>query len=125
MDIPTSDRYPLVFIPGRVLLQSEQEMEVVKGDRNTISREEILQINPEDADGLGLSSGESVELAINGHRLNAKALITNKTHKGTVSSTSLFGQLAVDLQANERPGAMSTVPGLVISAARVAKSPGA
>ena len=120
--LPTSAQYPLLFIPGRVLLQAKREMDVVEGKLNKVSRDEYLEIHPEDAAALRLSEGEPVEMAVNGHRLHAKALITDKTHKGTVSSTSLFGQLAEDIQASEYPDPMSKVPGLSISAVTVQKS---
>ena len=40
---------------------------------------------------------------------------------GVISSTALFGQIAVDLQASEETDPASRVPGLEIRRARVSK----
>ena len=122
VSLPTNSKYPLLLIAGRVLLQPERETEVQKGTLNQVRRDELLEMNPEDAAALGLSEGDPVEVAVNGHRLHARAFISEKTHRGTVSSTYLFGQLAVELQASKDPDPMSKAPGLSISAVRVEKA---
>ena len=57
-----------------------------------------------------------------GSRLAGLARINEEVPVGVISSTSLFGQIAVDLQASEETEPASRVPGLDIRPARVSKS---
>ena len=50
---PVREGYPFLFVPGRVLLQSQREIEVVKGRSNHIERDELVELSPEDAGNLG------------------------------------------------------------------------
>ena len=118
---PTSDGYQLLYVPGRVLLQSHREMEVVKGSQNQISRDELFELNPEDAADLGVGEGDLVEVGTPRGHVRGKATIREEALRGTVSSTGLFGHLAVELEASEQPDPMSSVPGLAIAPATVAK----
>ena len=120
-DYRRPEGYPFLFVPGRVLLQPQQEMEVVKGRLNGISREELVYLHPEDAAGLAIEDGDMVEVRSSNQVFRGRALIRETGHRGTVCSTSLFGALAVELQASEDPDPMSRVPGLVISPAMVVK----
>ena len=116
--------YPFLLVPGRVLLQSQRELEVVKDRLNRINRDELVELNPEDAGGLGIEEGDPVEIRTPHRRFQGKAAIREGTQRGIVSSTGLFGQLAVELEASEEPDPMSRVPGLVITPAAVVKSTG-
>ena len=119
---PTShEEYPLLYVPGRVLLQSERTMAVVKGRLNSIERDELLELSPEDAGSLGIEEGDPVEVVTPCRRLQAKATVVEGSPKGIVSSTFLFGQLAVELEASEEPDAYSKVPGLMVTPVKVAK----
>jgi len=119
--VPQLEDYPFLFVPGRVLLQSERELEVVPGRLNGIARDELVELSSEDAARLGITEGDGVEVRINSHRLLGKATIPAGALIGVVSSTGLFGQLAVELQASEDPHPMSSVLGLRITPAAVAK----
>ena len=116
-----ADDYSLLFVPGRVLLQPERDMELVKGRLNKISRQELVELNPEDAQRLGVEEGDIVEVRTNGLNFNGKAALVATTPKGSVSSTGLFGQLAVDLETSEEYEPMSKVPGLGIAPAELVK----
>ena len=118
---PSREGYPFLFVPGRVLLQSEREMEVVEGAANQIRRDELVEISPQDAADLGITEGDRVEVRSLRHRFQGRATIREGSHSGVVSTTGLFGQLAVELQASEEPDPMSKVPGLVIAAAALAR----
>ena len=54
-------------------------------------------------------------------KLEGLAQINERIPVGVVASTSLFGQLAVDLQASKEMEPVSRVPGLDIRRARVTK----
>ena len=54
-------------------------------------------------------------------KLAGLALINEAVPIGVVASTSLFGQLAIDLQVSEEAEPASRVPGLDICRARINK----
>ena len=115
--------YPFLLVPGRVLLQSQRELEIVNGRANTIQREEIVEISSADAESLGIRDGDEVEVRTAAGLLQGRSTIRGDLQRGIVSSTALFGQLAVDLQASEEPDPMSRVPGLNIAPAAVKAVP--
>ncbi|MCH9016953.1 MAG: molybdopterin-dependent oxidoreductase, partial [Chloroflexi bacterium] len=119
-DGPDTD-FPLWFVPGRVLLQQEREINIVKGRRNTIERDEFVEFNPADAASLSIQEGGKVVVETAAGRLAGLARINEAVPVGVVASTSLFGQLAIDLQISEEMEPASRVPGLDIHRARVSK----
>ena len=120
--IPEMRDYPLLYVPGRVLLQSERQLEVVEARQNRIERDELVELSPEDAGRLGIKEGELVEIRMPLRSVKGTAAIREGAQKGLVASTGLFGQLAVDLEASEEPEPMAKVPGLVITPATVVKA---
>ncbi|MBM3942506.1 MAG: hypothetical protein FJ316_06230 [SAR202 cluster bacterium] len=113
--------YPLQWTPGRVLLQAGRGSQVARGKVNRIQREEWVQLNPMEAQLLGVAEGDLVEVRTSAHRLSGVARLDPAVPPGVVSTTALFGQLAVDLQASEGPDPMRHTPGLSIAPAQVAK----
>jgi predicted molibdopterin-dependent oxidoreductase YjgC len=111
----------LVFVPGRVLLQSHREMEVVKGKQNRVIREELIEIHPQDAASLGIRDGDAVKVQVNGHSVQGRAALKESLQRGVVASTSLFGQLMSELDASEEPDPMAKTPTLLIKPAKLAK----
>ena len=116
---PEDSEYPFLLVPGRVLLQSQREIEIANGRANSIQREEIVEIGSEDAESLGIREGDLVEVRTSAGLLRGRSAIREDLQRGVVSSTALFGQLAVDLQASPEPNPMSRVPGLAITPAVV------
>jgi formate dehydrogenase major subunit len=57
-----SDDFPLLLVPGRVLLQSERDVQIEEGRQNRIVREEFVELSQIDADALGLRDGDAVEV---------------------------------------------------------------
>ena len=121
MEQPAHEGYPILYVPGRVLLQSQREIEVTKGRLNRINRDELIELSPEDARDLGIEAGDPVEVRTPFQRFRGRATIKDDAHRGVVSSVGLFGQLAVELEASEEPDPMSKVPGLVIMPAEVVR----
>ena len=116
--------FPVWLVPGRVLLQADREMEVVKGRRNQIVRKERLEFNPSDAEGWSIEAGDLVEIRSAGSRLEGLAWLDGSVPSGVVATTGLFGQLAVDLQSSEEWDPASRVAGLQIVPAAVVKLSG-
>ena len=113
--------FPLWFAPGRVLLQQHREMEVVKGKRNRIQREEWVEVNPDDASGALLSEGDKVVIETADTVVPGVARFNAQMPRGVVASTSLFGQLAIDMQASEEFDPAAMLRGLDVRPARLVK----
>ena len=116
--------FPLWFAPGRVLLQQHREMEVVKGKRNRIQREEWVEVNPVDASSAGLAEGDKVVIETAETVVPGVARFNPQVPKGVVACTSLFGQLAIDMQSSEEFDPATMLRGLEVRPARLVKTEG-
>ena len=122
--------FPLWFAPGRVLLQQHRDMEIVKGKRNRIMREEWVEINPADAVETGLLEGDKVTLFFplptgegQGEGvLPGVARFNLSLPRGVVGCTGLFGQLAIEMEASQQPNPAALLPGLEVRPARLVKA---
>ena len=117
-----SSDYSFLFVPGRVLLQPDREMNVVRGKKNKIDRQEIIEIHHKDAEMLSIVEGDSVEVQVNGATVRGQARFREGIQRGIISSTFLFGQLMVEVEANTDPDPMRQVKGLAVMPARLVKS---
>ena len=118
---PPAD-FPFMLVPGRVLAQEERDAGVVNIEGvNYIQRDEMVEIHPQDAAGLGIEEGGAVEVVSATERLHGIASFSQVAHRGVVSMTTLFGDLATRLQASEDPDPMAKVPGLVVRPVRLEK----
>lgn len=116
--------YGFWFVPGRVLLQQNREMEIVKGKRNRIKREEWVDVNPDDAASLDLAEGAKVAVQTAEGQLPGVARFNVALPRGVVASTALFGQLAIDMEASEEFDPAPMLPGLDVRPARLIKTQG-
>ena len=113
--------YPLLLARGRVLNQAEREVEIIKVEgRNTVLRQEVVELHPEDAGELGLAEGDWVEAATPEGRLGGVVRLSGP-QKGLISTTTLFGQLITELERAHAPDPMLHVPGLPLLPARLEK----
>ena len=97
-------------------------MEIGKsGKRNVIERDEVVEIHPEDAQDLDIVEGEFVEVISSRDRLRAVARLTG-VHRGMMSYTSLFGDVATRLDASSEPDPIMNVEGLPLVNVRVEKT---
>ena len=120
-DVESDADFPLWFVPGRVLLQQEREIKIIQGRRNSIQRNEIVELNPVDAASMSIEEGANVVVEMSIGSLVGLATINEAVPVGVVASTSLFGQLAIDLQISDEMEPASRVPGLDIRPARLSK----
>jgi predicted molibdopterin-dependent oxidoreductase YjgC len=114
--------FPLWFAPGRVLLQQDRQMEVVKGKRNRIRREEWIELNPEDGAEWGIEEGAKVLVEMEDGRVPGVARFESSLPRGVAASTGLFGQLAIEMEASEEFDPASLLPGLDTKRARIVRS---
>ncbi len=121
--IPTEPDLPALLAPGRVLLQRDRDISIVEDDLgddlNRIARDEQVQLNPADAAAWGLADGDPVAVATAGNRIAGIVALDAAIPPGVVAVTTLFGQLAVELQTSEDINPMARVPGLRLEPCRV------
>jgi formate dehydrogenase alpha subunit len=120
--IMTTANFPFLFLPGRVLHQSQQEMEIVVVEqKNHIQRDELLKLHPEDAADMDIQEEDWVEVISHNERILAKASLTEEAFRGTVSATFLFGDLMTRLESSKDSDPMSSVQRLPSTPVRLAK----
>ena len=79
-------------------------------------------MNASDAAAWSIGEGDEVEVLTQRGDLTGQARLVDSVPPGVVAVTSLFGQLAVDLQDSKDPDPASNVPGLDIRPAKVVKA---
>ena len=119
VELTDDPQFPAILAPGRVLLQRERGMEIESGELNRIVRDEQVQMNPADAAGWSVGQGQPVEVVTAERRITGIASLDEKIPAGVIGVTTLFGQLAVELQVSEDINAMARVPGLLVEPCRV------
>ena len=120
---PADDpEHPFLLVPGRVLLQNHRDIEIIKGKRNRIQRQEWVELNASDAAAWSIDEGDEVEVLTQRGDLTGLARLVDSVPSGVVAVTSLFGQLALDIQDSKDPDPASNVPGLDIRPAKVVKA---
>ena len=111
--------FPLLLAPGRMLLQSDRPMDLEQaGGRNSIVRDEVVEIHPEDAERLNLSEGDPVDVVGRGRRLRG-TIHLNGVQPGVVATTELFGSLATMLDASRTPDPMQAAGRLRLEPVRL------
>lgn len=119
VEIPVEPDLPALLAPGRVLLQRNRDMSIAEEDLNRIVRDEQVQLNPADGAAWGIADGDPVAVVTAGNRITGLAALDPEIPPGVVAVTSLFGQLAVELQMSEDINPMARVPGLRLEPCRV------
>ena len=86
-------------------------------------REEVVELNPADAQAFGVQDGDLLDVVTPLSRVRGRARV-NGILPGVVAVTTLFGELATDLQNSEAPDPALRVPGLDVMPARLEKASG-
>ena len=113
------------LVPGRVLLQPDQDATIEKGKSrgklNRLVRDELVRLHPSYAGNELIGEGDPVQVDTPRGTHAGLARLDDTLPPGMIGITKLFGQLAVDLQVSEEKEPMSRVPGLDILPARISK----
>ena len=113
--------YPFLLAKGRVLHQPEREVEIAfVDDRNSATREEVVELHADDADEMGVSDADLVEVLTNEGSMQGVARLSGP-QRGLISTTTLFGQLITALERSTDPDPMLNVPRLPLVPANVRK----
>ena len=120
-----ASRNGLVLAHGRVLSQPDRPVGVLRqGQMNYLDRVEEVQIHREDARALSISRGDSVEVQDgNGSTVASGVAALNSPQPGLVSVTTLFGEVASEMQDSDNPDPSPRIPGLPLMSVRVVKAP--
>ena len=122
MELP-DEEYPLILTTERSLyhFHTGTMTRKVKG-LNTIHGEELVEINPSDASGLGIAEGEMVKLVSRRGEVVAKAKVTEVSPPGVVSMDFHFAESPVNRLTNPALDPVSKIPELKVCAVRVEKN---
>ena len=114
-------RFPLMLAHGRVLVQPGRKPDVVvEGKRNRLQQEAEFILNPADAAAAGLGDGQAAILTTDaGSQKQGRVMLADAVPEGVVSLTTLFGELAVETDASDRPDPMNHIPRLNAAPARI------
>ena len=117
-------RHPVVALPMAVGAGAGQPQEAPlatgHGLRNRIEREEHLVLTAADAQKAGVSDGQHVKAVTRtGKEIAAVVQVSPEGLRGVVSVTTLFGELASEMDASVHPDAMNHVPRLEVEPVRL------
>jgi len=116
------DTYPLILTTERMLphFHTSTMTRKVKGLRK-LQDEEYLEINPADAENLGIFDGESVKIVSRRGEITANARVTTVSPPGVVSMSFHFAESPTNVLTNPAFDPVSKIPELKVAAVRVEK----
>lgn len=116
------DDYPLLLTTGRSLYQFHSGTMTRKVEGlNELKGQEDVEINPQDADALGIGDGDRVQVLSRRGKVRARAKVTEKSSKGVVFMTFHFAESATNLLTNPALDPTAKIPELKVCAVRVEK----
>ncbi len=116
------DSYPLVLTTGRNLYQFHTgTMSRKSRGLNELKGEEEVEINPLDAQALGIGDGEMVQIESRRGKVRARAKLTENSSKGVVFMTFHFWECATNILTNPAQDPVSKIPELKVCAVKVEK----
>ena len=117
------EEYPLVLTTDRSLFHfhTGTMTRKVKG-LNIFRGEELVAINPKDAEKLGIEDGETVEVISRRGKVTAKARLTETSPEGTVAMTFHFAESPTNELTNPALDPVSKIPELKVAAVRIRKN---
>jgi formate dehydrogenase alpha subunit len=115
-----SDEYPIILSTGRVLYHYHTGT-MTRLSKGSMERcpESLVEINPLDAEKLGIGDGQMVRVTSRRGTLKAKAKITTRSDRGTIFMNFHFHEAAVNLLTNPALDPIGKIPEYKICAVRV------
>jgi predicted molibdopterin-dependent oxidoreductase YjgC len=116
------DEYPLIMTTGRSRYHFHTGVMTRKVDGlNTLHPEELVQINPTDADAQGIADGDRISVSSRRGKIEAKARVTEEVPAGLVFMTFHFAESSANVLTNPAYDPVSKIPELKVSAVKVQK----
>ena len=117
------EEYPLVLTTGRVLYHFHGgTMTRRSPGLDAIYPEALVEINPVDADALGVTDGELVRVSSRRGEVVAKAEVVDRPDPGVVFMTFHFKEAAANLLTNAALDPVAKIPEYKVAAVKVAKA---
>ncbi|MBI4180921.1 MAG: formate dehydrogenase subunit alpha [Chloroflexi bacterium] len=122
MELPDAN-YPLVLTTERSLFHyhTGTMTRKVKG-LNTIRGEELVEINPGDAQTLGVSDGDMVKVSSRRGEVVAKAMVTEASPAGVITMDIHFAESPTNVLTNPALDPVSKIPEFKVCAVKVEKN---
>ena len=115
--------YPFILTTGRKLYQYHTRTMTGKtGGLNYFLNEELMEINPRDAQALELTAGDMVKVTSRRGSVETKIQITDRVPPGVVCMSFHFEESPVNVLTDPAVCNMSVVSGLKVSAVRIEKA---
>ncbi len=116
--------YPLLLTTGRHLTQfhTGTMTRKVKG-LNVLNGEERVEINPADAQALGIADGETVKVVSRRGAVTVKARVSGASPEGVVFMTFHFAESPANILTSPALDPVAKIPELKVAAVRIEKIP--
>ena len=116
----TDDEYPILLSTGRVLYHYHTGT-MTRLSKGSMERcpESLVEINPRDAEKLGIRDGQTVKVTSRRGTLQAKAKITTRSDRGTIFMNVHFHEAAVNFLTNPALDPIGKIPEYKVCAVRV------
>jgi formate dehydrogenase major subunit len=116
----TDDEYPIILSTGRVLYHYHTGT-MTRLSQGSMERcpESLVEINPRDAEKLGIGDGQTVKVTSRRGTLQAKAKITTRSDRGTIFMNFHFREAAVNFLTNPALDPIGKIPEYKVCAVRV------
>ena len=114
------DQYPLILTTERSLyhFHTSTMTRKVKG-LNKLHKEELIEINPADAESLGVSDRQMVKVSSRRGDMTARAKVSTASPSGVVTATFHFAESPTNVLTNPALDPVSKIPELKVCAVRV------
>ena len=117
----TTDTFPMILTRGRILEESTVDAKIeLVNDKNSITRNEIIELNSQDAADINILEGDPVKIIGENFELSGVAHL-NGINSGTVSTTQLFGSLIEKVQEHKTEDPMLYFDELTLIPVRIEK----
>ncbi len=122
MELP-DDEYPLILTTGRSLFHWHTGTLSRKvAGLNAFMGEGLVEINPEDAEALGISDGDMVKASSRRGEIKAKAQVTEVSPPGVVFMTFHFAESPANVLTNSASDPVAKIPEYKVCAVRIEKT---
>ncbi len=115
----TDGEYPLILTTDRSLYHYHSTMTRRVYGLNVLAKEELLNIHPEDASGLGLEDGQIVKVVSRRGEVEVKVMVTDNCSPGTVSMSFHFSETPTNLLTCCELDPVAKTPGTKVCAVRI------
>lgn len=118
-ELPDNE-YPFILTTGRQLFQYHTASMTRKVEAiNRVSPSAYIEINPEDANSLGISDGDFVKVSSRRGSINIRTAVSGKPLKGTVFIPFHFKEAAANILTSNNLDPISKIPELKVCAVKI------